>query len=216
MKIFLRTENVLVLLALMLASGCHVWNRPNYNEVVADLTVTGAKAVGVATRDQREYVKDRKKNPNFVGLKRSGYGYLLSFNITTQSGEPLAMDMTQALVASLTRKGYNAVPVVVTQNDDQNAAVQKLKASGAERLILLTLNEWKSVTLMNTALHYDVAMKVYDQDGQVLAEKNIQGNDYLGGSAWNPLAHARQAVPRAFKGKIEELLNSPSIANTLQ
>ncbi len=214
MKIFLQVQYAVVVIVLAFSAGCAVGNRHSYSNVVADFTVSGTKAVGVAAHDQRQYVKDREKTPDFVGLQRGGFGN--PFNITTASGEPLAKDMTEALVTSLAKKGYKAVPVAVTQDDDQAAALEKLKAVRAERLILLILNEWKSDTYMNTALSYDVTMKIYDQDGRVLAEKRIQGKDDLGGSSWNPPAHARQAVPRAFKGKIEELLNSPAIADALQ
>jgi hypothetical protein len=86
----------------------------------------------------------------------------------------------------------------------------------ADLLILLTLNEWKTDTYMRTTLYYDVTMRMRDQDGRVLAEKVLTGSDNLGGDAWDPSAHARQAVPQAFKGKIEELLNNTEIAEALQ
>ncbi len=219
MKSFSRAQYVVVSFVLIFFAGCASGNKYNYSDVVADLSVSGAKAVGVETCDQREYVKDGKKNPDFVGLMRGGLNFSFGapHNVLTASGQPLATDMTNALVSSLSKKGFKAVPVFATQTDDQNAALEKLKASGAERLVLLTLNEWKSDTYMNTALFYDVAMKVYDQAGNVLAEKKIQGKDDLGGTVWgDPVSAAKQAVPRAFKGKIEELLNSPSIATTLQ
>lgn len=48
---------------------------------------------------------------------------------------------------------------------------------------------------------------------KVLAEKQIQGKDNLGGSAINPPGHAKTAVPAAFTQKLETLLNSPEIQN---
>jgi hypothetical protein len=212
MKSFARTRLIGVSFVLILSAGC-VADRYSYNEVIADLTASGSRSLGIAVHDQRAYVKAGTKNPNFVGLQRGGFGN--PFNVTTTSGQPLAMDMTEALVASLARKGYKARPVVVTKDDDQNAALQKLKATGAERLILLTLNEWKSDTFTDTALHYNVSMKVYNRD-RVLVEKNIQGKDDLGENFWNPHALARGAAPKAFKKKIEAFLNSPEVANAVQ
>jgi hypothetical protein len=43
-------------------------------------------------------------------------------------------------------------------------------------------------------------------DGTVLARAARQGKDNLGGSAWNPPAHSRKAVPIAFQSKLEETL----------
>jgi hypothetical protein len=208
-----RTQLIMVSLVLILIAGC-VADRYSYNEVIADLSVSGTRSVGVAVHDQRPYVKAGEKNPNFVGLQRGGFGNPL--NVTTASRKPLATDMTGALVASLAKKGFRAVPSVVTPDDDQSAALQKLKETGAERLVLLTLMEWKSDTFTNTALHYNVSLKVYDRDGKVLVGKNIEGKDDLGGNIWDPHGQAREAVPRAFKEKIEALLNSPEVANALQ
>ncbi len=210
---------IAVTLVLILSAGCASGNKFNYSDVIADLSASGAKAVGVATHDQRAYIKSGEKNPDFVGLMRGGLNFTFGapHNVTTASGHPMAADMTRALASSLSKKGFKAVPIVVTQTDDQNAVLEKLKASGAERLVLLTLNEWKSDTYHNTALQYDVSLKVYDQAGNVLSEKKIQGKDDLGGTLWgDPVSFAEKAIPPAFKGKIEELLNNPSIANTLQ
>lgn len=134
MRTFSQVRYIAFSLVLIFSAGCAVGNKHSYNDVVADLTASGTRSVGVAAHDQREYIKDGVENPNFVG----------------------------------------------------------------------------------TALHYDLTMKIYDQDGKVLTEKKIQGKDDLGGSSWNAPASAKQAVPRAFKEKIEELLNSTAIAAALQ
>ncbi len=218
MKSFSQAQYIVVSLVLVIFAGCASGNKYNYSDVVADLNASGAKAVGVATHDQRAYIKSGEKNPDFVGLMRGGLNFSFGapHNVTTASGHPMAADMTRALASSLSKKGFKAVPVVVTQTDDQNAVLEKLKASGAERLVLLTLNEWKSDTYHNTALQYDVSLKVYDQAGNVLAEKEIKGKDDLGGTLWgDPVSFAKESVPRAFKEKIEVLLNSTSIANAL-
>jgi hypothetical protein len=81
--------------------------------------------------------------------------------------------------------------------------------------LLLTLTEWKSDTFMNVALIYDVTLVVVDRGGTVLAEKRLQGRDNLEGSAWNSPSHARQAVPQAFKEKLQQLLDDDTVAAAL-
>jgi hypothetical protein len=63
---------------------------------------------------------------------------------------------------------------------------------------------------------YDVVLLVLRPDGSTDATERIQGRDDLGGNPWNPPAHSRQAVPMAFKAKIEQLLNSPTIVESLR
>ena len=203
-----------LLFLFILASGCAVGNKYNYRDVAADISASGAKTVSLATHDQREYVTSGKKAPDFIGLQRGGFGN--PFNVSTESGKPLADDMTASITASLAKKGFKAVPVIVLYSENTASAYEKLKKTGAETLVLLTLNEWKSDTYNNVALNYDITLRILGKDGSTIAEKNIKGRDDLGGSFLNPPAHAKKAVPEAFGKKIEELFNSPEIARALQ
>ena len=86
---------------------------------------------------------------------------------------------------------------------------------GADKAVLMTLREWKSDTLFRTALHYDVLLMVLASNGDVLATKDLQGSDNLGGSI-NPSGYARYAVPEAFRRKLEELFSDPAVAQALR
>ena len=205
--------SMLLAFIVLFASGCAVGNKHRYHDVIANVNVSDSIGAGIATHDQREYVISGKKNPNFVGLSRGGYGN--TFDVGTVSGRNLADDMTEAITSSLSKKGYKAIPVIVSYSDDQNAVLEKLKATEARRLILLTLHEWKSDTYTNTALIFNLTLKVFDQSGQVLADKQIQGRDNLKGSVMNPPKHAKKVVPIAFRQKIEELFNDPAVEKNL-
>jgi len=204
--------------ALMLLSflfgGCAVGNKHNYADVVADVRASGSSSVSVATHDQRPYVVSGEKLPQFVGIQRGGFGN--PFNVSTLDNKPLADDITGVITASLAKKGFHAVPVIVSSSDSGAAVLERSKAAGAQRIVIVTLNEWKADTYNSVALAFDVDMSVYGKDGRRLAQKNIKGRDNLGGSAWSPPAHAKQAVPVAFRQKLEELLNSPEISKTFE
>lgn len=205
---------VVVVAVAPLLVGCAVGNRHAYHTVLADATVSGSGQIGVATHDQRPYVLSGNKEPQFVGLQRGGYGN--PFDVRTGENRPLAEDMTQALANSLKQKGFQPVPITVAHSDNPDRALEKLAQSGAPRGLLLTLREWKSDTFNNTSLIYDVTLRVLDRSGQVMGEKRIQGQDNLGGDFFNPPGHAREAVPRAFKAKLEALLNDESIVRALR
>ena len=198
---------------VVLFSGCAVGQKINYHGTVADITASGTKTVGTATHDQRPYVLSGDKSPDVVGLMRGGYGN--PFNVKTESGRPLADDITETVVASLTKKGFKAVPVIVLAKDSIDSVMEKLKANNGENLILLTLNEWKSDAYMNASLYYDVNLKIFDRTGNVLAESDIKGTDNLGGS-FNIVKYSKIVVPQTFKKKIEELLNNPDVVKALQ
>jgi len=202
-----------VLLAV-LVSGCAA--NYNYRDMVADVGYSGKNTVSVAVHDQRDYVLSGKKRPSFVGLARGGFGNPQSRS--TLSGQPLADDMSAVIAASLATKGYQAVSVNVACSDSAATVLDALEATGADKLILMTLKEWKTDLnpYKDVTLFYDLRLVVHDEGGKTTAERTISGTDNLGGDFWGPAAYARRVAPEAFKRKMEELLNSPDIAEALK
>lgn len=206
----------LVFCLAVIAGGCAVGNKHNYHETIADINVQGSMSIAVTTSDQRQYVLSGEKRPHFVGLSRGGFGN--PFGIGTESGKPLAEDMTQSIANSLAKKGFKVTPVMVDPpTANRQLFIDKLKATNADHYFILTLIEWKSDTYSSTSLLYDLKAEVLDREGKTLAVNTIQGKDDLGGAwGWNPPAYAKEAVPKAFKEKIEKLLNSPEMEASLR
>lgn len=205
---------IFFLLTAMLVSGCAVGNRHHYHDVIADIDAGGDIAIGVGSQDARAYVISGNKNSNFVGLSRGGFGN--TFDVITESGQPLASDISKSISTSLSRKGFKPVIIELSPGDDDASIIEKLTSSQAPRLIFLKLNEWKSDTYSNTALIYNVDLKVMDANGKVLAEKHLEGRDNLKGSVMNAPKYAKKVVPQALKQKIEELFNDSSVQKALE
>jgi len=69
--------------------------------------------------------------------------------------------------------------VNVPYTDSHEQVLGKLKNTGAELLIIFTLNEWHGDGYnKNTEINYDVSFKVYYPEGQLLVEKT-DGNREL-------------------------------------
>ena len=100
---------------------------------------------------------------------------------------------------------------------DGDAAPEKnLIATKTERGVLLTIRDWKTDTYVNTKLIFDVVLRVFDSSGKERAKTGARGENNLGGSNFNPPAHARKAVPPAFREKLKTLFNNPKIVATLK
>ena len=179
-----------------------------------DLTAQGTLSVAVAAQDLRPYVVSSEKTPNFVGLQRGGFGN--PFDVTTESGRPLADDFSAAIAASLSRRGFKSTAVSVPPSGMAVDARALAARSGAERLALVSIAEWKSDTYQNTALMYELVLRVYDARGNELAASRVGGRDNLGGSAWNPPDHAKGAVPVAYRKKLEELFGAEAVVRSLR
>src|SRR5687768_6795246 len=101
MKI-LRT--LLGIAATIVVSGCAVGNKHHYHDVVAAIPVSGDADVTVGVIDKRPYILNGDKKPNFVGLQRGGYG--IPFDVTTETGKPLSIDMSTSIAHSLNARGF--------------------------------------------------------------------------------------------------------------
>jgi hypothetical protein len=203
---------LLILLITMGATGCAVGNRYSFETEPAVVT-QGTGSVAVAAKDLRPYVLSGEKGSDYVGTQRGGFGN--PFNVGTASHRPLADEFGRAVGDSLSRGGFkvNVVSARATPQADARALAAE---SGASRLALVEIAEWKSDTFQNVGLNYDLTLRIFDASGKELGSHRVSGNDNLGGSAWNPPAHARRAVPQAFRQKIEQLLGAESVARALR
>jgi hypothetical protein len=204
----------LLLSAALLATGCAVGNVHNYRDAAFPLAKDSGQAVAVAVQDQRPYVLDGNKGPEFVGLSRGGFGN--PFSVTTASGQPMADDMARAVASSLETAGYRPTVVALSPKEGMDAVRAKLAAARAPRALLLVVREWKSDTYMGTSLTYDLTLSVLDTGGAVLADKSDRGKRDLGASAWNPPAHARKAAPEMFSKMMGEFLSDEAIRKALK
>jgi hypothetical protein len=194
-------------------SGCAVGVEHNYSHAAPQFGSVPAGPFAVGVQDRRPYIISRAKDENFVGLSRGGWGN--PFNVTTASGRPLADDFAAAIADGLRRNDASVTVIQLLPGLPPFQARQALVDTGAEKAVFLALNEWKADTYSTTGLIYDIELLILGADGTVLARATRKGKDDLGGSAWNPPAHSREAVPIAFRSKLEEIFSDADIHNQL-
>lgn len=206
-----RVPTLFVLLVLL--AGCAAGNRYAYDHIAADTNLRGSGTVAVGTHDQRPYVLDGDKEPQFVGLQRGGYGN--TFDVRTGGGKPLADDMTSSIVRTLGQSGFNTSPVLISHTASAQDARSQLLAAGARRSVLLTVQDWKSDVMMRIGLDYDLTLVVFGKDGDVLAETRVRGKKEVLGAAPLLPSDASPIVASAFKSKLEHLFADPAISRAL-
>lgn len=201
-----------VCLAVLLLDGCAVGVKHDYSQSGLDLPLS-SYTVSVGTLDHRTYIENGRKQPDFVGLSRGGFGN--PFDVTTKSGKPLASDISGSIVTSLKSKGVNAQAVDLSPGLSPNAAEDILHTTGAQRSLLITLKEWKGDAMMNVGLAYDFNVRVLDKDGKLLTSKDQKGNDNLGGADPFKPGGASQIPPR-FRQLMEALFKDPDVAKAFR
>ena len=202
---------VVIILAALALGGCAGYM--SYNYATAPVTLSGLSATGpvaIAVHDVRPYIVSGNKPASFVGLMRGGYGN--PFDVSTESGAPLANDFAEALARALRQRGANVVVVPVATSDSAAAARAKLADARARRGILVTLTEWKSDTMYGSSLHYDAVVHVYDERGNQVAHRSLKGTDRLGMTGLTP----HEGVMKAVGARIDGLFEDAKIAAALR
>lgn len=204
--------NLAASLALaVVIGGCAFGRTYSYTDTAVGMQgISSGGTVAVGVQDNRPYVTSGGKPAKFVGLMRGGFGN--PFDVNTQSGGPLAIEMRDALGRSMKSRGINVSPVEIGISDSSVGAKRTLSAANARRSVLVTLNEWKSDTMMNTSLQYDVGLEVMDEKGQSLAINKIQGRDNLGNLGLEPGA----GIAAGFAKKFDMLFSDDRIIAALK
>jgi hypothetical protein len=194
-------------------TGCAMGNKYDLAHSAPDISRTGKSEIAIGVHDIREYIANGDKSPDFIGLQRGGFGN--PFDVKTESGDPLSEDISRSLIAGLEKRGYKAETVKLLPSVTLPGAKTALVETGKERSLLVTVINWKSDTMYNVALHYDLTAVVFDGSGNKIAENNVHGINELGGYYWNPPEYAGKAVPRALAEKLDALIDTPEILNAL-
>ena len=197
---------IVALTPLLLLGGCMSGPKASYSDTVARVDASGTARVAVTADDRRSLITSGRESPTFVGRQWSLYHMAI---VNTASGRPLADDLTSALATSLTAKGFQAIPVVVSPSESPHVAAQRITLLRVDRGVVLTVAEWRTDTRTDanfkTQLFYDLDLKVLDSSGQVLAQRRLSGHeDKISGTARD-----------AFREKLELLMNYPEVTRAL-
>lgn len=219
-----RLSTALLLTAAIALGGCATGdkttgskptaNRHAYSGQTPDFAVSGTRVAVVAVRDARSYVMSGRWAPEFAGVTRGGFGNPV--DVLTESGNPLAVDFGTTITAALKAKGFKATALEGSVPGSAEGIAAVLKKAGAERLVVVLIEVWRSDTVVNTTLDYGLDLQVYDGAGKVLGATQLTGHQDLGGDAANPTGHARTAVPAAYRKILEQLFSAEPIAASLK
>lgn len=197
------------------ATGCAVGQKIDYSQQYSSIpTITQGTTLSLGVQDLRPYVISGKKEANFVGVQRGGYGN--PFDVTTTSGRPLAEDLLQTFTNTFRSAGTVVTGTTLASSLSPEMAVTTLSEKGSERILYISFKEWKSDSLANSWVIYDVTARIYDRNGKMLGQNHLQGKDAISSSAAMAKSDANNSITQAFQQKIKDLLGGPEIIAALQ
>ncbi|MBU1566173.1 MAG: hypothetical protein KJ630_11155 [Proteobacteria bacterium] len=208
--------NVFVLFFIIfLFAGCRA---TKYDLTKAHLKTNfqGSGKLAIGVQDLRPFVVDRKKLPTHIGPHRLGTG--MPRDADTKSGKTLAEDITTILASSFTANGFQVTQFPISTNDNQEALIKQKVASFYDKIIVLTLKQFRSDSWAEVELQWEIKMSVYDGKGTLLAEKDSAGfeeglkRNYMGAIS---RGQAEKAITDKLGLILVELIASPECQSAI-
>jgi len=169
--------------------------------------------------DRRKYVLSGEKTPSYAGYQRDGFGVPHAYEV--HSEQTMAAFLSERIVMGFGRQDVRILESSSMTEIDLDGLSDEARAKGADKILLIVLNEWRShrnpteyLIGLNyrLAFSYDVDVSVLDKEGRVLAEKHFDGSDT------EPAAMTKYVEQDhyKYKEKLEEFINSDEIRKALE
>lgn len=181
--------------------------KANYADACPTIEYETDNTISVGVHDQRPYIINGEKTPNYVGTARTLYG--VPWNMNTHSNKPLSDDIASAVVSGFKQVGIKAVFVPIPFSDDSHTAIEKLKKLGTKNIAIITLREWKIDKHKTFGFFTDTVLRVFDGEGKELAKTSVSHKNM--GSGDGSIVSADYAA-RLY---LSMLLNDPNIKTAL-
>ena len=197
---------------LFVVTGCAVGNKYDYHTRTIALPVKSEmhKKVILDVEDLRPYVQSGQKKPDFVGLQRGGFGN--PFDVTTASGNPLAVDMKTSITRALNDSGYEVVDI--NKNLSKDSLSEIAAQNDVARIIMLSIHEWKSDVYMNITLSCDLILRIYNEAGNLLVANDMRFKEAIGGAQISASRNS-DTVSSEFGKRIGYLFNKKEVRDAL-
>lgn len=192
-------------------AGCAIGNKYDLSQGTAPVS-NASRDISVAVTDKRPYVLSGGKTPTFIGLQRGGFAN--PFDVNTSSGRALSDDVATLLVNSYKAGGVQATAVPTSPGMATAEVVTRSAQTGAERLIVVEMQEWKTDVYAQVTVSWNLTARVFDASGQELAVEQSNGSEGTGSAGIGQDANAAVAQA-AIKRRFGELLARPAIAAAL-
>lgn len=192
-------------------TGCAVGNTYSYRESDLAIPVSGDEAIGLTVVDRRPYVLSGDKPAAFIGLQRGGFGN--PFDVTTESGQPLAAEVQTALANAMRKRGYKVIELYPSSSSESDI-LRAIQSGKMAKNVVLVFREWKTDAMMSLGLSHDLVLQVLGPDGTTLGSSSSQSHKESLGPAGFEDQNALLAK-RAMASKVEALFRDTSIQDAL-
>jgi hypothetical protein len=193
--------SLIVIFTVSLITGCG--GVVDISRMQFEAPIQGLGKVAVVVHDQRPFVVNENKQPNFIGLRRNGYG--MPMDVVTKSGETLADDVSAIITSSLRGSGFQAKSFEVTHEETVESSINKIVKEQYDRVVVFTISQFRSDTWFEVELVWALSLDVYDNAGSMLSHYSLEGQDEA--LYKNSMGVSKAQGQKAIVGKLALILH---------
>lgn len=168
MKNLSKLAVLLVLVSTLFSlTGC---GKKGYSLSKAKIEVELEKpgVVIIAVHDARPIVSSGEKEPDYLGRHFNVYG--MPKDVVTRNHKSVATSVGNVMAAALQENNYKVKIIEIPALDTMSIAHPLLLELVYDRIILLSVNQLRVESFAQVELNWDFDTKVFDYQGQFLAE----------------------------------------------
>jgi hypothetical protein len=217
-----RDMRTLIILVSILLPGC-VATIPMV-EQSPSLSYTDEEKIVVSVIDKRKRVREGLKPPDFIGIAHGTYGIPADWSVyptltgfdSEKSMQTLAEFLEERILFGLNEDGWKVAAAGFPFAPSESEIVRRLEEEQAERLLLLTLEEWFVRINLNwvSAFNFDwgATVEVYDRQAQSIFGTSMSGRDVIDEEASE--SH-RNHILRAYRDRLVNILEDVEVRQAL-
>ena len=141
------------LMLLVFLSGCVLTENTRHSALklpALELQGSSTKSIAIAVLDQRPYIVSGEKPAKYIGQFELSMGG--PYDAFTRSKQAMVNEFADKMPQLLGKQFSQLKTIYLEAGLSKQAAVEQLLATGAEKLVLISLKEWKSHTSIDTSL----------------------------------------------------------------
>jgi hypothetical protein len=181
-----------------------------------------SEKVAFAVIDSRPILKEEKKPPTYIGRAHGVFGIPTDMAIypwvalKEEKNLTLAQELEQRMAEALQATGANVVRLEAGAHADSASARRAAQGLDADRILLITLDEWSVNINLNWVGSFDFdwgyTVEISDRAGAQLASFRDSGQDVVKEQASDS---PRNMITAAWRTRLEKLLERPEVRSGL-
>jgi hypothetical protein len=183
---------------------------------------SASEKIALVVIDARPILKEEKKPPTYIGVAHTVFGIPTDMHVypwvalKEEKDFTLAQGLEQRITAALQGIGAGVVRVDAGAHADAASARRAAQGLDADRIMLITLNEWSVNINLNWVGSFDFdwgyGVDIFDKAGAPITSFKDSGQDVIKEHASDS---PRNMITAAWRARLEKLFERPEVREAL-